>query len=169
MVKVKYAVVAGFVVLAGILTVYYLLPSEEKKVRKRFDLLSRYVSKEPGEDLLSMAARVKNIGSLFSNPNEFKIEGDPFYSFSGSYSREEVSAYALRGRAYFSKLSLKFSDLKIEFPEADAARVSFTARLTGKSMGGEDVDEPREMRSILKKIEKNWLFSVFEVVEVLKK
>jgi hypothetical protein len=169
MVKLKHAVIAGFVLLAGILAVYYLLPSEEKKVRKRFDLLSQYVTKEPGEDLFSMANRVKNIGSLFANPSEFKIEGDPFYSFSGSYSREEVSAYALRGRSYFSRLSLTFHDLKIEFPERETASVSFTARLTGKSMGGEEVDEPREMRSVLKKVEKNWLFSGFEVVEVLKK
>jgi len=168
-VKVRYAVISGFVVLAGILAVYYLLPSEEKKVKKRFDLLSQYVSKEPDEDLLSMATRVKNIGSLFADPSEFKIEGDPFYSFSGSYSREEVSAYALRGRSYFSRLSLKFHDLKIEFPETDSARVSFTARLTGKSMAGEDVDEPREMRCLLKKVERHWLFSSFEVVEVLKR
>jgi len=169
MVKLRHAVIAGFVVLAGLLAVYYLLPSEEKKVRKRFDLLAQYVSKEPGEDLFSMANRVKNIGSLFSDPSEFKVEGDPFYSFSGTYSRDEVSAYALRGRSYFSKLSLKFHDLKIEFPERDTASVSFTARLTGKSTGGEAVDEPREMRSVLKKTEKNWLFSGFEVVEVLKK
>jgi hypothetical protein len=168
-VKLKHAVIAGFVLLAGILAVYYLLPSEEKKVKKRFDLLSQYVSKEPGEDLFSMANRVKNIGSLFADPSEFKVEGDPFYSFSGSYSRGEISAYALRGRSYFSRLSLKFHDLKIEFPESGTARVDFTARLTGKSMGGEDVDEPREMRSVLKKVEKNWLFSGFEVVEVLKK
>jgi hypothetical protein len=168
-VKLKHAIVAGFVVLIGILVAYYLLPSEEKKVRRQFELLSQYVSKEPGEDLFSMANRVKNIGRLFADPSEFKIEGDPFYSFSGSYSREELSAYALRGRSYFSKLSLKFHDLKVEFSERETAKVNLTARLTGKSIAGENVDEPREMLCVLKKIEKRWLFSSFEVVEVLKR
>ncbi len=169
MVKLKHAIFAGFAVLIGILAVYYLLPSEEKKVRKQLDLLSQYVSKEQGEDLFSMANRIKNIGRLFAENSEFKIEGDSFYSFSGNYSREEVSAYALRGRSYFSNLSLKFHDLKIEFPEREVARVNLTSRMTGKSTSGENVDEAREMLCVLKKIEKQWLFSGFEVVEVLKR
>ncbi len=169
MVKLKHVIIAGFVVLFGILVIFYLFPSEEKKVRKQFDLLSQYVSKEPGEDLFSMANRVKNIGRLFTENCEFRIEGDPLYSFSGNYSREEVSGYALRGRTYFTNLSLKFHDLKIEFPEKAAAKVNLTARLTGKSTTGENVDDTREFECILKKIEKKWLFSRFEVVEVLRR
>ena len=167
--KLRYVIIATVVVLLGILAVLHLFPSEEKKVRKQFDLLSQYVSKEPGEDLFSMANRIKNIGRLFAEGCEFKIEGDPLYSFSGNYSREEVSGYALRGRTYFSKLSLKFDDLQIGFPEKGMAKVSLTARLSGKSTAGENVDEARELECILKKIEKKWLFSSFEVVEVLKK
>ena len=73
MVKLKHAIVAGVAVLIGILAVYYLLPSEEKKVRKQFDLLSQYFSKEQGEDLFSMANRMKNIGRLVAENSEFKI------------------------------------------------------------------------------------------------
>jgi hypothetical protein len=168
-VKLRHVIIATVVVLLGILAVFYLFPSEEKKVRKQFDLLSQYVSKEPGEDLFSMANRIKNIGKLFAEGCEFKIEGDPLYSFSGNYSREEVSGYALRGRTYFSKLSLKFDDLQIGFPEKAMAKVNLTARLSGKSAAGENVDEARELECILKRIEKKWLFSSFEVVEVLKR
>ncbi|OGP88878.1 MAG: hypothetical protein A2156_02435 [Deltaproteobacteria bacterium RBG_16_48_10] len=169
MVKVKNVIITGLILLTGILVVFYLFPSEEKKVRKQFDLLSQYVSKKPGEDLFSMANRIKNMGKLFAEDCEFKIEGDPFYSFSGKYSREEVSGYALRGRSYFSDLSLKFHDLKIEFPEKGLAKVNLTARLAGKSTARESVDEARELQCLLKKIEKKWLFSSFEVVEVLKR
>jgi len=169
MVKLKHIIIAGLIILIGILVVLYLIPSEEKKVRKQFALLSQYVAKEPGEDLFSMANRVKNIGKLFAEGCEFKIEGDPFYSFSGKYTREEVSGYALRGRSYFSSLSLKFHDLKVEFPEKGTAKVNLTARLTGKSTAGEAVDEARELECVLIKIEKKWLFSSLEVVEVLKK
>jgi hypothetical protein len=36
-------------------------------------------------------------------------------------------------------------------------------------MAGEQVDETRELECILTKIEKKWLFSQIEVVEVLRK
>ncbi len=169
MAKLKHVIIAGFVVLFGTRAFFYLLPSEEKKVRKQFDLLSQYVSKQPGEDLFSMANRVKNIGRLFAENCEFKIEGDPFYSFSGKYSREEVSGYALRGRTVFSNLTLKFHDVEVEFPEKGTAKVNLTARLTGRSTAGENVDEVRELLCVLKKIEREWLFSQFEVVQVLRK
>ena len=156
-------------VLIGIMAVFYLLPGEEKKVRKQFDLLSQYVSKEPGEDAFSMANRIQNIRRLFAENCEFKIEGDPFYSFSGNYTREEVAGYALRGRSHFSVLALKFHDLKMEFPDRGTARVQVTARLTGKSAAGENVNEARELMCVLSKIEKRWLFSIIEVVEVLKR
>jgi hypothetical protein len=44
-----------------------------------------------------------------------------------------------------------------------------TAKLNGKAVEGDRVDETREVKSTLKKIERKWLFTGFEVVEVLKK
>jgi hypothetical protein len=169
MVKPKSIVAAGLVVMAGIMAVFYFSPSEEKRVRKQFDLLSQYVKKEPGEDPFSMANRIQNISRLFADPCEFKIEGDSLYSFSGSYSRQEVAGYALRGRSYFSDLTLKFYDLKVQFPERGLSQVRLTARLTGRSSAGEQAEEIRELQCLLNKIEKKWLFSQFEVVEVLKR
>lgn len=169
MVKLKLILIGGLIVLIGVAAVFYLLPSEEKKVRKQFDLLSRYVTKEPGEDLFSMANRIQNIGKLFAKNCEFKVEGDPLYAFSGNYTREEVAGYALRGRSHFSNLSLRFHDLKVEFPEKGMAKVGMTARLSGKTAGGENVDEVREFLCSLQKIEKKWLFTQFEIVEVLKR
>ena len=169
MVRLKPFFMGALIILIGILAVFYFLPSDEKKVRKQFDLLSQYVAKEPNEDLLSSANRVRNIGKLFADPCDFKIEGDSFYSFSGKYTREDLAGYALRGRSYFSTLSLKFHDLKVEFPERGTAKVGFTARLSGKSTGGEKVEEAREYLCVLQKIEGKWFFDRFEVVEVLKR
>jgi hypothetical protein len=64
---------------------------------------------------------------------------------------------------------LKFYDSDIAFPEKGVAKVTLTARLTGKSTAGEQMDETRELECLLRKIEKKWLFSQIEVVEVLKK
>ncbi len=64
---------------------------------------------------------------------------------------------------------MEFYDLNISFPEEGLARVSLTGRLTGESPGKENVNEIRELECVLKKIEGKWLFSEFEIVEVLKK
>ena len=169
MVKLRSFLIAGSAILVVALAFFYLFPNEEKQVRKQFESLSRYVTKESGEDLLSMANRTQNIGKLFAHECQFNIEGDSFYAFSGKYSREEVTGYALRGRSYFSNLSLKFHDLKIEFPQKEVAKVRLTAVLSGKSTGGERVDEAREFLCVLQKIENKWLFSQFEGIEVLRK
>jgi hypothetical protein len=64
---------------------------------------------------------------------------------------------------------LKFYDLSISLPEKGVANVTLTARLTGTSAAGERLEETRELRCVLKKAEKKWLFSEIEVVEVLKR
>ena len=83
--------------------------------------------------------------------------------------REEISTYAASARSHFSQLHLKFYDFHITFPEKGLAKVTLTARLTGKSTVGEQADETRELDCVLKKIESKWLFSEIEIVEVLKK
>jgi len=166
MVKMKYLIIALLIVMVGILATLLFFPSEEKKVKKRFVLLSEYMLKDPGENTFVMANKIKGISALFGENCNFTVSD---YSLSGNYTREEISGIALRGRAHFSNLGLKFYDLKISFPEKDLAQVNSTARLTGKSVYGEHVDETRELICLLKKVEKKWLFSSFEVIEVLKR
>lgn len=160
-------ILVGLLTLAiGIGMAVYFFPSEEKKIRKQFHLLEEWVSKDTGENTFTMAYKIKNIGKLFDGACEFKI---PAYSFSGSFTPEEISSYAARGRLQFSQLYLKFYDLVIAFPEKGIAKVTLTAKLKGKLNVGDYIDETHEIESLLKKIEKKWLFNQFEVVEVLKK
>jgi hypothetical protein len=166
MVKIRYILPAVLIVIIGIVVVFYFLPSEEKKVKKQFHLLGEGVLKSPEENAFIMLQKMKNIGALFDEHCELKA---PSQSLSGSYTRQEISTYAGSARSYFSQLDLKFYDFQIVFPEKEVAKVTLTARLTGRSTAGEQADETRELECILKKIEKKWLFSQIEVVEVLKK
>jgi len=166
MVKMKYLIFALLIGIVGILAAFLFFPNEEKKVKKRFTLLSGHMLKDPGESTFIMANKIKGISALFGENCNFAVSD---YSLSGSYTREEISGMALRGRAHFSTLGLKFYDLKVSFPEKDLTQVNLTARLTGKSVYGEHVDETRELICLLKKVEKKWLFSSLEVVEVLKR
>jgi hypothetical protein len=165
MVKIKYLLAGVLIVIIGIVVAFTFLPNEEKKVKKQFRL-SEWVSKSPEENTFMMLQRMKNIGTLFDEHCELK---DPSQSLSGSYRREEISTYAGSGRSHFSQLDLKFYDFHIVFPEKEVAKVTLTARLIGRSTAGEQVDETRELECVLKKIEKKWLFSAIEIVEVLKK
>lgn len=165
MVKVKYLLgVLG--VILGVVLVVTVLPSEEKRVKKRFQLLSEWVSKSPEENPFTMLQKMRDIGTLFSEPCELKA---PNESLSGSYTRQEISAYAGSARSHFFQLGLKFYDLHIAFPQKEEAKVTLTARLTGKSKTGEQVDDIRELDCLLKKVDRKWFFNQIEVIEVLKK
>jgi hypothetical protein len=166
MVKIKHLLIALLIAIIGIGATVFFFPSEEKRVKNQFALLSERISKDSGENTFIMAKKVKNIGALFAENCDLK---EPVHSISGSYTREEMTGIALRGRAYFINLSLKFYDLNISFPEKEVARVNLTANLTGKTTSGEYIDETHELVCLMKKIEKKWFFSQFEVVEVLKK
>ncbi len=166
MVKIRHLLIAGLMIAAAAVAVLYLLPSEEKKVKKQFSLLSEWVSKDSDESLFSMAQKLQGAAALFAERCEIRTHLE---SLSGSYTREEISSYAVHGRALFSSLHLRFSDLKIEFPEAGGAKVSSVARLTGRLTNGENVDESHEVESTLRKTGKKWLFTSFVMIEVLKK
>jgi len=166
MVKVKYLLIGLMMVVIGCVIVITVFPREEKRVKKQFHLLSEWVSKSPEENALTMLQKMKNIGSLFDAHCELKV---PDNSLSGTYTREEISTYAGSARSQASQLDLKFYDFGIAFPEKGVAKVTLTARLTGRSTAGEQMDDTRELECVLKKIENKWLFNQIEVVEVLKK
>lgn len=166
MVKIKYILIAVLVVIIGIWATKPFFQSPEKKVKKQIDLLSEWVLKDTGENMFTMAHKVKSIGTLFAEHCEFKAD---LIAFSGSYTPEEVSSYAARTRLLFSNISLRFYDLYVAFPQKEMATVTLTARLTGKLTSGEAVDETHDLECVLKKIEEKWLFSEVKVVEVLKK
>ncbi len=166
MVRIKYLIIAVLVVIFGIGATLHLFQSEEKKVKKQFHLLSKWASKETGENTFTMAQKIKNIGTLFAEHCELKAD---LISFSGRYTPEEISSYAASARFPFSNLSLQFYDFNVAFPEEGIARVTLTGKLKGRTTTGEDVDETHELECALKKIESKWLFSYVEVVEVLKK
>ena len=164
MVKIKYLLIGLVMVIIGIVVAITLFPSEEKRVKKQFHLLSEWVSKSTEENAFTMLQRMKDIGSLFDAQCELKV---PDQSLSGTYTREEISTYAGSARSHASQLDLKFYDFDIGFPEKGMAKVTLTARLTGRSTTGEQTDDTRELECVLKKIENKWLFSQIEVVEVL--
>ncbi len=166
MVKKRYLLIGMLIAILGSVVVMAAFPSEEKKVKKQFRLLSEWVSRSPEENAFTMLQKMRNVGSLFDRHCELKTD---YPSLSGSYTPEEISTYVGSAHSHVSRLDLTFYDLQIAFPEKEVAKATLTARLTGRSTAGERMDETRELECLLKKIEKKWLFSQIEVVEVLKR
>lgn len=164
--KIKSIAIFVLLGIIGSLAIIYFFPSDEKKVKRQFALLAQWVSKDHDEKPLAMGQRVKKIGSVFAEKCNLQVSS---HSISGTFSREEIIAFAARGRLNFSQFNIKFYDLTVTFPEERKAQVALTGRLNGKAQSGETVDETRELICVLKKVENEWLFSEFEVVEVLKK
>jgi hypothetical protein len=162
----KYLVTGVLIVVIGVVLAVTIFPSEEKRVKKQLRLLSEWVSKTPGENAFTLLQKMKDIGTLFSEPCELKA---PDESISGGYTRQEISAFAGSARSHLSRLDLTFHDLHIIFPEREIAKVNLTARLIGRSTTGEQMDEIRELECFLKKMDGKWLFNQIEVVQVLKK
>jgi hypothetical protein len=165
-VKTKHLFLAAIIFAGGILIVLHLSESEEKKVKKQFTLLSEVASKDSDESIIATAQKMQKIRTFFDKRCELKTHLD---YLSGTFTPEEIVSHGTLGRAQFSKFSLRFSDLKVEFPEKGIARVTLTLRVSGILKNNEHVDEIHEVESALRKIEKKWLFSSFRVVEVLKR
>ena len=166
MVRMKYFLIGILIAILGVALALIVFPSEERRVKKQFRLLSEWVSKSPEENAFSLLQKMKDIATLFSEPCELRA---PEESLSGGYTRQEISAFAGSARSHFSRLDLNFHDLHIVFPERETAKVTLTARMVGSSTAGEQVDEIRELECLLKKIDNKWLFNQIEVVQILEK
>lgn len=162
----KYILIIPILIALGIAIFLAFYQSEEGRIKKQFRQLSEGVSKEPGESIFTLEQKIKKVASLFDDACEVNI---PVYSISGRLTREEITGYAARARLHLSELHLTFYDVKITFTDEGQATAYLTARVTGKMANGDAINEAHEIDCLLKKIEKKWLFTKIEIVEVLKK
>ena len=88
--------------------------------------------------------------------------------FVGSYTPEEMAGTILQVRGLFRSVDLAFHELNIDFPAADEATVSFTARVTVdyRTEGIADASEVREVVSRMEKVEGDWRFVGFSLARV---
>ena len=166
MVKAKYIIIAGTILVAAIAAFIIFTHSEEAKVKKQLKFLAYKMKKTPGEITLTSAAKANRIRDLFTDICAIHA---PAYSFSKEISSQDLPVLVMATRSLYSKISLKFHDFVIDFPEKDRADVNLTAHMTGKRKNGEYSDGIHELRCKLKKVEDTWLLKEIEMVEVLKK
>ena len=158
--------VLAVLVAAAAVVAIVLFQSETKKVKKSFSRLADWTSKKGEENLITLAQKARNLGTLFAGECEFQTSYPPF---SGVLTPQDVSGYAMKGRALFPSLDVTFYDETITFPQEGVAKAAVTLRVKGVLTNGEPIQEIHEMECTLRKIEEQWLFNRVETVEVLKK
>jgi len=161
--KNKLIIVSFIILCAG---GYYWYTDEEKKVKKRFAQLEEYIFRQTGEKPLFSAQKTNNIKALFANPSHIQVQRN---AMTGDFTPRDISQKAAVGRHQFSKLSLKFYDITIAFPDKQTAKVYVTARLTGTLKSGDDTTDAFELACVLRKTDGRWLFVEIIEVEVLEK
>ncbi len=164
--RAKYVAIALLVLLTGIWLRARFSESEEKQVRRRFDRLSEWVSKDSGETIVTAARKVRSIASIFAHDCSVVTE-EP--SLSGAWGREDIANRATQIRSSFTDFRLRFYDLDVAFVGRDSASALFTGRVTGWTRYQERVDESREVTCTLVRVDGEWVLTRIEVVAVLEK
>ncbi|NDY42450.1 hypothetical protein G3N55_06290 [Dissulfurirhabdus thermomarina] len=141
-------------------------PTDERRVRHRFELLARYVQKDAGEPALAGANKCRLLADLFTDP--FRLEAGEDVPFT-EFAPRELAALAARERARWRTVSLRFRDLRVAFPEPGRARADFSAVLVLDPGGGRPEYDAREGVCDLVEADDGWRFQRCRAVEVLER
>ena len=158
------ATVILLVTLAGV--AWWLFPENAtSEVRDAHRDLARMMSNSEDETSNATLLNAFALQAKFANTCTVRGAADMFV---GSYTPEEMAGTILRVRGLFRSVDLAFRELKIDFPEADEATVSFTARVTVqyRTEGIADASEVRGVVSRMEKVEGDWRFVGFILARV---
>jgi hypothetical protein len=165
-VKAKHIIIAGVVLVGGIIAFFVFFQSEEAKVKGQFKRIAEKIEKKPEESIVVAATKANRISEAFTGICTVHA---PAYSFSRDISSDELSTLILSARSQYSEISVKLYDFVIDFPEKGIAQAGFTASMEGKLTTGEPTADLHEFSCKLRKIEDTWRIEKVEMVQVLKK
>ena len=159
-------ILAALGLLAAVWALWYFFPSRERQVRRQLNSLAAWASKDGEEGSLASLQRAREAKDYFTDPCQWTAES---YNLAGNVSLNEITQYVFAARTRLDRLSVKFYDLRVEFTPEDEARVTATVRSEGTGKGMDPVNETRELKCTLVKVDGRWLLKTVILVQVLKK
>lgn len=169
MVKLKPLIIIALCLAAGLIGFFIFYQTDAEKIHSRLDDLSERVSKDGAENEIIAAANAKKISEIFTDPCTFEVPQTPYQDLSGKFSRQDIRAYAMSGRAGYQQISLDIYDVSINFADETTANVRLTARIQTDESGGRPLDEFNELACEFIKMEDDWYIQRVTTVEVLEK
>ncbi|ADW18281.1 hypothetical protein Despr_2134 [Desulfobulbus propionicus DSM 2032] len=165
MVNKKTIVLGLLLVVAAVVLVVRLWPSDERAIRKQLALIEEAGSKEASEQPLESLLKAKQLAALFHDPCELIVEA---VTYHGLYSRKEIMDRINLVRANYRTARVSLHDVTIAIPGDNNAVVNCTIRLSGEGKG-QPVADVQELRAELRKIEGDWLLTHVTLIEVLER
>ena len=144
---------------------FFLIPSAEKKIKNNLNSMAEYCSTESGEAMIETLRKVTLASKLCTAPCKIDIQSR---NFNKELSQKELSDNFLILKKRLPDTNFTFEDVTIDVPTKNSASVLTTIRLSGESSDGTFTDA-YEVYIKVDKIDGDWLFSSFTVVEFMKK
>ena len=150
--------------LSGIL-LFWLLPNDEKRIRKNLHQLAEFCSTTEGETTLTTLSSVGKAAKLCSDPCAVEVES---FNIKSTFSHQEFSNHLLMMKRMLPDTRFTFSDTQVIFPQEDKALITTTLSLRGKTKHQRFTDA-YELDIVALKTEGKWLFSAFTVIEFMER
>ena len=167
--KLKRVWVTLLVVLAlgGVSLWYISRDSDEAQIRWTLKELCRIASKHEGEQTGTLLLKTHAVENVFG-PN-CRIDFHHEQVFVGNYTLEELQSLLARSRMFFKTCDVEVRDLSITVTPPDKATVYLTGTLDGVLKSGTVVNEVRDLKCTLKKLDGHWKITDISVRDVLEK
>jgi hypothetical protein len=160
--KTVLLLVAIFVLVGGAI---FLLPSDEKEITNNLTSIAEYCSTARNDSVMETLRKVTLASKLFVDPSTIEIQSR---NFNATLNPKEVSDHILMLKKRLPNTIFTFEDISINILTDDSADVLTTLHINGQSNNGQFRDAYEvEIKAI--KMDGDWLFSSFTVVEFMKK
>jgi len=158
-------IIVGLIAVAG----YFLLrsPNEEQIIIDRLNRLAASVSKKSGEGPVTMVIKHQTIAGFIDGQCTVHIKEAMLI---GNFTPEEFAAQMTRSRTMFKSLDGQVDCCEVQL-DADGSRatIAFAIRITAELKSGKRFDEVRDLQAKVSKVDGKWLFTSFEIRQVLEK
>ena len=159
----KIIVIVGLLLSGALL--FWLLPNDEKVIRKNLRQLAEFCSSTKSEGSIATFHSIGKAAKLCSEPCAVEVES---FDINRELLRKEFSNHLLMMKRMLPDTRFTFSDSQINFPQKDKAHITSTLSLRGKTKNQRFTDA-YELDIVALKTDGKWLFSAFTVVEFMER
>lgn len=149
-------------VIAG---AFFWWPSDEKKINGSLASLAEYCSSEKEEPVIETLQKTTLAAKLCTAPCTVQIDS---FKIDREFSHKELTDRFLLMKKRLPNTKFTFHDSIIDIAGDNTAKVTTTLRINGKIID-EQFTDAYEININVKKMDGDWRFSSFTVVEFMKK
>jgi hypothetical protein len=143
----------------------FFLPSDEKKIRANLASLAEYCSTEKEEPVFDTLQKAALAAKLCTDPCAVRFES---LKIDRDFSQKELTDRFLMMKKRLPNTTFSFHDTVVDIVNDNRAEVITTLRINGKIVDQQFTDA-YELDIMVDKMDGDWRFSSFSVVEFMKK